>query len=48
MIKGEKGLTVDEGYAKEDEIEIEGEKLREGIGERTTERMKERMRATRE
>ena len=47
MIEGEKGLTVDEGYAEEDEIEREGEKLREGIGERTAERMKERMGATR-
>ena len=41
MIEGEKGLTVDEGYAEEEEFEREGEKLREGIGERTTEKMKE-------
>ena len=48
MIEGEKGLTLDEGYVEEDEFEREGEKLREGIGERTAERMNERMSATRE
>ena len=45
MIKGEKRLTLDEGYTEEDEIEREGEKLIEGIGERMAERMRERMNA---
>ena len=45
MIEGEKRLTLDEGYAEEDEIEREGEKLREGIGERMAERMREQMNA---